>query len=1496
MDRPNFHIVGLGASAGGLEPLEEFFDAMPPDTGMAFVVVQHLSPDFKSHMEELLARHTRMAIHRVEHEMRVEPNSIYLIPPRTEMVIDQGKLLLSDADEERAFAHPIDQFFRSLGSDIGPRAIGVVLSGTGSDGSRGIRSIHDAGGLVIAQDETAKFEGMPMNAQSTGAVDLVLSPAAIAETLTRYVRKGLSREQIVKQEQFASRAGGMDRVFQLLNQQHGLDFSHYKASTVGRRIQRRLELKKIDSLDDYIAQLEIDAAELNDLYKDLLIGVTKFFRDPPAFEILEKSVIPNLFAQAGNQRPIRVWVAGCASGEEAYSLAILLDEEKQRRHSQLEVKIFATDAHHISLHMAANGVYAEDSLSELSQQRRAKYFRKQRDGYHVTRDLRRYIVFAPHNVIRDAPFTQMDLVSCRNLLIYLQPRAQKKALSMFHFALRMGGTLLLGPSETPGEIHDEFEVVDKRWRIYTKRRDVRLPIETRLPLESPARTLLRASPAPPATSSRVDQSLLSIYDQLLQRHMPPSVLVNESFEILHIFGDAHQYLRLRSGRPSNNLLEIIDEHLKTPVAGALQHAMRKQDVVRYTGVRIPRDGREENLRLTVEPLRDPSTLTTNLHVKFEAAEPAAPQAVSETLVDVNDLTEKRVVALESELRYTQENLQATVEEMETANEELQASNEELVASNEELQSTNEELHSVNEELYTVNAEHQRRVEELAQANEDMDNLLATTRVGVIFLDDEFYIRRFTPEIARVFHLVEHDIGRSIEGFARNIRGTSLMDDLREVRASENQKEANVTDRDSTPFLLRIVPYRRGDGVSGIVLTLIDVASLKQAETEARENAEWMQTILDTTTEGIYGVDMDGNCTFCNDAALRLLGYEKENEVLGKNMHDLVHHSHPDNSSIPIEDCRIYHASRSETTTHVDDEVFWRADGTSVPVEYWSRPLFRGGRREGAVVTFQDISERLRMRTRLEQMGKVFDASHDSIIFSDLEGTITSWNRGSIRLYGYSSDEAIGEQMHELLGTRHPIPWHEIRQSLLETDQWIGVLEQRTKAGDEITVSTRYQLLRMNGDEPYAVKISRDITELRETQQELERAHQEAQQASEAKSAFLANMSHELRSPMTAVLGFAEMLNSESHDSKVRELAGTIQRNGNYLLRLLNDILDLSKIEAGKMTIDEELIDIREVIEDVRTLMNVRATAEGVPLHFEWISKVPAKITADEVRVRQILVNLIGNALKFTDEGEVRVSIGMSDRRRTPHRRNVDEPNPSAERLPTMEITVSDTGVGMSEDQIAQLFHPFTQASGDTARRFGGTGLGLSISRRLAEAMGGEISVQSELGKGSRFRLTLPVSDQQCNSMVSGQDHQSGSLQAPRSRELPRIEARVLVADDRRDIWRVTKYFLEKCGAEVTVAEDGRQAVDAACAARDEANPFALIIMDMQMPVMNGREAVAELRRRGFDCPIIALTADAMDGEREECLKVGCNGYFPKPVDAVPLMEMVASLVTLPSNR
>lgn len=881
--REPFYIVGVGASAGGLEALERMFQAMPEDSGMAFVIVQHLSPDFKSVMDELLARHTKMAIHRVEDGMQVEPNSLYLIPAKQEMIITGGKLLLTEKDPNSSLSLPIDHFLRSLAQDAGSQGIAVVLSGTGSDGSRGIRDVHEAGGLVIAQSpESAKFDGMPKSAIDTGLVDIVSDPGKIPDILDRYAKHPF-------RSQFEQRDAPVDEtslqhVFRLLQQRHKIDFAYYKPSTIGRRIERRIQLNHHGDLDEYVARLEEDPSEVDLLYKDLLIGVTRFFRDGEAFEILRNDVLPQLLMAHNTNEEFRVWVAACGTGEEAYSIAILIDECMRAMNRRLPVKIFATDVHQTSLDIAHPGIYPETALEEMTAARRTNYFNKVESGYQVLPEVRKMIVFAPHNLVKDAPFTHLHLITCRNLLIYLRTMAQKKVISLFHFGLKAGGVLFMGASESPGELSDEFDTLHERWKIYRKSRDVRLPTDFRsfgypAPITREARSQGRSA----AVSA--DGDLIATYDELLDQFMPPAFLIDEKGGVLQMFGGAGKFLKIRDGRMSTSVLDLVDGDLRLALTGALQRVSKSAKPVTCERVRIDTSAGQQFLRIDVQPVSKYAHETKFLVALHELDQPQTPEEPSEE-IDLGEVSRNQNWELEQELRYTKESLQAAIEELETSNEELQATNEELVASNEELQSTNEELHSINEELYTVNAEYQRKIAELTELTNDMDNLLLSTKIHTLFLDEQLCIRKFTPDIAEVFNLINSDIGRKIDGFTHRLDCDDLVERLSAALEGEEHEE-EVSHSDGRIYLLRILPYLSNGKPAGAVLTLIDITAQKAVELELDQREQSLgqerarlKAVMDQSLCIIFLKDRSGRYVELNQFGATNLGKPRD-AVVGR---------------------------------------------------------------------------------------------------------------------------------------------------------------------------------------------------------------------------------------------------------------------------------------------------------------------------------------------------------------------------------------------------------------------------------------------------------------------------------------------------------------------------------------------------------------------------------------------------------------------------------------
>src|SRR5437016_637579 len=828
-----FPIVGIGASAGGLEAFSELLSNLPVEPTMAFVLIQHLDPKHPSILSDILSRTTRMSVVEAKHGMRVEPGHVYVMPPNARMTIAGEVLHLGPRSDDRGPQLPIDHFLRSLAEDLGSRAIGVILSGSASDGALGLKAIKAEGGTTFAEaPQSAKFDSMPRSAVASGAVDFVLPPKAIAQELTRIGRHpylGQTRAA-PSPEAPASGPDAFDEILRKLREKSGIDFMLYRQTTIRRRIARRMMIHGLDTLEGYLGYLEAHPSQVHALYNDLLVNVTRFFRDPEAFRVLQRSVFPRILKQRPADAPIRVWAPGCSTGEEAYSLAIVLLESLGDADGIVPIQLYGSDVSETAVVKARAGIYPDNIELDVAGARLRRFFVKVDGQHQVRKAVRELCVFARHNLATDPPFSKMDLIVCRNVLIYLEPELQKRVLSIFHYALKDPGFLMLGVAETVGPLADFFSIVDKKYRVYAKKPTSRrfdlglISLEQRL--EKIGRTARRTGEAgggPLDLLQEVDRILLSKY-------APAGVLVNEAAEILQFRGHTSPYLEPAPGQASLNLLKMAREGLLMELRVAIDKARKQNAPVRRERLSIKQDGGSVQVTLEVIPMRGPAR-ERNYLVLFERVPPSMPGSTtpSATLRPKRTATARQIENLRQELTATKEFLQSIIQEREAANEELQAANEELQSSNEELQSTNEELEtakeelqSVNEELTTVNEELQQRNAELSQVNNDLNNLFAGISIPIIMLGGDGRIRRFTPTAGKVLSLIPADLGRPIGDIRLNPDLSDLEQVCKHVIDTATVAEREVRDRDGRWYSLRVRPYETADNqIDGTVITLTD---------------------------------------------------------------------------------------------------------------------------------------------------------------------------------------------------------------------------------------------------------------------------------------------------------------------------------------------------------------------------------------------------------------------------------------------------------------------------------------------------------------------------------------------------------------------------------------------------------------------------------------------------------------------------------------------------
>lgn len=1457
----NLYVVGIGASAGGLDAIQTLFDHVPNNTGMAFIIIQHLSPDFKSLMPELLSKHTSMPIYTAKDKQTIKPNCIYLNQRTKNLHIKGKKLYLLDKGPKHNLNLPIDIFFHTLGEEYKEKAIGVILSGTGSDGSRGIRTIKEGGGTIVVQDPiSAQFDGMPNSAITTNIVDYILSPEKIAEI---FYKTPIDRKLLTNDLNTNSTDESLiNNILTIVYKYSGIDFREYKKNTLLRRLEKRMNINNIEHLFDYVTFLSSNLDEKQALKDDFLIGVTRFFRDSEAFNELKNQVIPELCKSKNPSETIRVWIAGCSTGEEVYSIAILIDDYIRTHKLSLDYKIFATDIDQKALTIAGLGTYHINIVNEIEKPYLEQYFLKTGDKIQIIKRIREKIVFSNHNLIKDPPFIRMDLISCRNLLIYFDNKIQKKVIHNFQFALNQFSYLFLGNSESLGDASKFFKTIDVKWKIFQNISETK-HIPQQLSTIERISTLSYKSPSKIIDTSqfRVKESPELIFHKYLStKFSPASIFIDNDFNILFIKGDAGKRLSHNEGVFQNNLLKIVTPEIATVIRSGIRKLENENKDIVIKGVVKKTKEKSYSFDLTFHKPVNNDDLSDCYLIEF--SDDKALKNDAKILVknlDLNEVSNQRFEDLENELKTAKTELQNAIEELETSNEELQSSNEELMASNEELQSTNEELQSVNEELYTVNSEMQEKNKELTNLSNDVTNLLDNTDIATLFLDTDLRIRKFTPALKEVFNLHEADHGRALSSFTSNFNEetrTSIIEDSKTVLEKLITIEKQVKDKNDNYYLKRISPFiTSSKSIDGVVITLDNINKLKETERELVAKDKKYFELFKNLNEGFIhakiitnkkGEPVDWEYIEVNPAYERLLGIKAE-DLIGKKISDIL----PNLKDDPNQWIQKY----GETALTGKEQTI---EGYVYPLDkYFFVNVFspKKGEFAGTISDFTELkrSEKA-LRKNASELRRIQEITRVGGWYLDLKTNEVEWTKQLYDIYGF--DDSL------------PPPPYTVHQKLFVEDSWeklTAAVENTRNTG--VPYNLELKMIRDNGQHGWllaygeAVKdhngeiialrgAAQDITLQKLNEEELIKAKKAAESANIHKNYFLANMSHEIRTPMNGVLGFSELLrnNNVSKEERIKYLE-IIDGNSKQLLNLLDDIIDVAKIEANEIKMVYRECNIPKLINNLEITYNQLKVARHKN-NIIFNKHIPEKykdlnIITDGQRLQQVISNLLNNALKFSEKGEI--SFGY----------HVENGH--------VKFFVKDEGIGIRKSKQIEIFERFKQINYENNARYGGTGLGLAICKGIVELLGGEIWVTSKLNVGTLFEFTIPLK----LSKVEKINNKKPYL---KSKDFLNDKT-ILIAEDDSLIQMLFQVVLKNSGANILFAGTGKEAVHI----YENTPNIDVVLLDIRMPEMNGINAMSKILKINPDAKIIMQTAYAMPEEREKCFNRGCVDFLSKPV-------------------
>lgn len=1424
-------VVGIGASAGGLEALRSMLIAIPKKTPISIVVLMHVDPSANDVLPEVLAKHAHLPIAEVTHGMPLKSGNIYIVPGHHRVSLTKGIFELTRIEKPEERRALIDQFFHALAKDQGDRAVGIVLSGTGSDGALGLKSISKAGGMALVQaPSTAKYDEMPQSAIDTGTVDHVLMPEALAEELLAYTEHmKLSGEK----ESFEALLSGIEdmlpEICDVLLNVTGHNFRHYKTSTLSRRIQRRIQVLRMRTAHEYFQLLKANEEEANQLFNDLLIGVTAFFRDPEAFDSLANDILPRLFKNRRPEDTIRIWVPGCATGEEAYTIAMLLKEQMDELQNPPEVQIFATDIDEQSLTTARQGAYPHGIADEVHPDRLKRFFIKKGQQYHINKDVRQMVLFSMHNLINDPPFSKLDMISCRNLLIYLGSHLQKKLIPLFHYALKPGGYLFLGPSENLSSHRELFRPLAAKHRI-----SQRLPTAVQSSTYMGSRNMAASVAKPPNVASITETDTYLLMQRIvLDEFAPKSVVVDQDGQIICASGNLEKYMTVSTGAFHNSITGLAREGLRVGIRAALSEAIEKRRLVVHDNLTLRNKNGMQRVSVTVQPMphlgddsglylvvfQDVATL-----IKEESSHPPASEEAAAIIEH-----------LERELLSTREDLERTVQDLEAANEEMKSSNEELLSMNEELQSANEELETSKEEVQSAN-------DTLSRVNNDLENLLASTKMATLFLDSNLHVRRVTPAVSDIYNLMPGDIGRPLSHFTHKAKSMPHLPDIKEVLSAKKPIEDEIELENGNWYIRRVLPYRTHEGkIEGMVVLFTEITERKRTELELAIKEEHLRLAMQAAALGDWRWSPEDDMIYISPRAAEIYGVSGKKPMTRSFMRDTLLHK---------EDQQI---TRDALKKSIEEKTDYFAEyRLAMPADSprWIQAVGRGeyddsGKLTGMLGVVKDITKEKRAEERLKASEQLYRAIGESIDYGvwmcDDSGRNTYASESFLKLVGLTQEECsefgwskaldpdeveptlkawkncvkhgstwnrehrfrgVDGKWHPVLARGIPVkneegkitgwaginldisnlkqaesalteregrfrnmadqapvliwisdadmnrvwfnkPWLEFTGRSMEKELGYGwmdnvhpndlkrFMETYNNAFKSLTpFRIEYRLRRQDGEYRWLmanaipmvegdgtfigyVGTCADITTNKISEIALK-------DADRRKDEFLATLAHELRNPLAPISNGLQVLRKAMGKPELMERTQNLmERQVTHMVRLVDDLLDVSRITRGKIELHKEKTNIEDIVHMAIEISDPLIKEKRHSLHVD-LPKKPLEVECDPTRLSQIIANLLNNSAKYTpDGGDIYLSAKQDNNE--------------------LVLKVRDTGIGIPKDMLASVFDMFVQVDTTLERSHGGLGIGLTLVKKLTDLHGGSVDVKSNgKNKGSEFIVRLPI--------------------------------------------------------------------------------------------------------------------------------------------------------------